>query len=71
MSKWHYQRDCGYQITGWFKYCDSWYYFDNDGIMKTGWGNIDGNWYYFYGDGSLAASTTIDGYNINENGCMC
>ena len=36
--------------------------------MKTGWVNIDNNWRYFYLDGKLAVSTTIDGYNLNENG---
>ena len=71
MSKWHYKRNSGYEVVGWFKYNDNWYYFNDDGIMKTGWANIDGNWYYFYSDGSLAVNTDIDGYKVNENGCMC
>ena len=68
MSKWHYERNSGYEAIGWFKYDGNWYYLGDDGIMKTGWVNIDNNWYYFYLDGKLAVSTTIDGYNLNENG---
>lgn len=70
MSKWHYKRNSGYEAIGWFKYNDKWYYFGDDGIMKTGWVNIDGNWYYLYSDGTLATNTTIDGYNLNENGAV-
>ena len=68
MSKWHYKRNSGYEAIGWFKYDNNWYYLGDDGIMKTGWVNIDNNWRYFYLDGKLAVSTTIDGYNLNENG---
>ena len=68
MSKWHYQRYSGYEVVGWFKYNDKWYYFGDDGIMKTGWVDIEGKKYYFYSDGTLAISTNIDGYKINENG---
>ncbi len=45
------------------------YYFTGDGIMAAGkWLEIDGRWYCFYADGSLAVSTTIDGYEVDENG---
>ena len=45
------------------------YYFNKDGIMVAGkWLQIDGKWYYFNADGSLAKSTKIDGYEVDENG---
>jgi len=45
------------------------YYFTKDGIMVSGkWLEIDGKWYYFYADGSLARSTKIDEYEVDENG---
>ena len=45
------------------------YYFDTYGNMVSGkWLQIDGKWYYFYADGSLARSTTVDGYEVDENG---
>ena len=45
------------------------YYFDTYGNMISGkWLQIDGKWYYFYADGSLAKSTKIDGYEVDENG---
>ncbi len=45
------------------------YYFNKDGIMVAGkWLEIDGKWYYFNADGSLAKSTKIDEYEVDENG---
>jgi uncharacterized repeat protein (TIGR02543 family) len=45
------------------------YYFTTDGLMVSGkWLEIDGKWYYFYTDGSLARSTKIDGYEVDEKG---
>lgn len=45
------------------------YYFDAYGNMVSGkWLSIDGKWYYFNAGGSLARSTTIDGYEVDENG---
>lgn len=45
------------------------YYFTKDGLMISGkWLEIDGKWYYFYTDGSLARSTNIDGYEVDEKG---
>ncbi len=45
------------------------YYFTRDGIMVAGkWLEIDGKRYYFYADGSLARSTKIDDYEVDENG---
>jgi glucan-binding YG repeat protein len=45
------------------------YLYYKDGIMVTGkWLQIEGKWYYFNSDGSLAKSTRIDGYAVDENG---
>jgi len=45
------------------------YYFTKDGLMVySKWLEIDGKWYYFYTDGSLARSTKIDGYEVDEKG---
>ncbi|MFT4105186.1 MAG: S-layer homology domain-containing protein [Lacrimispora sp.] len=45
-----------------------WLYF-MDGRMASGkWLLIDGKWYYFYADGSLAQSTVVDGWEVDENG---
>lgn len=45
------------------------YYFTEDGIMVSGkWLEIDEKWYYFNADGSLAVSTKVDGYEVDENG---
>ena len=45
------------------------YYFNKDGIMVAGkWLEIDSKWYYLNADGSLAKSTKIDGYEVDEKG---
>lgn len=45
------------------------YYFDVNAVMVPyKWLQIDGKWYYFYSDGSLAVSTKINGYKVDENG---
>lgn len=45
------------------------YYFDTHGNMVSGeWMHIDNKWYYFYDDGSLAKSSKIDSYEVDENG---
>ncbi|WMJ77637.1 MULTISPECIES: S-layer homology domain-containing protein [unclassified Sedimentibacter] len=45
------------------------YYFDTYGNMVSGkWMHIDDKWYYFYDDGSLAKSTKVGSYEVDENG---
>jgi hypothetical protein len=40
-----------------------------DGIMvSNSWLEINEKWYYFKTDGSLAVSTKVDGYEVDENG---
>jgi uncharacterized repeat protein (TIGR02543 family) len=68
---WYYlDKVSGKMKTGWFKDIDnSWYYLDKfSGKMRTGWIQDGEEWYYLYSNGSLAVSTTIYGYRVNENG---
>ena len=45
------------------------YYFTKDAVMVSAkWLEIDKKWYYFNTDGSLAVSTKVDGYEVDENG---
>lgn len=57
-GRWHYKRNSGYEVVGWFKNNDKWYYFDDDGIMQTGWITSEGNSYYMNSDGTLAEDIT-------------
>ncbi len=62
-----------YMLVGWWNIgSDSskqTYFFDTYGNMVSGkWLQIDGKWYYFYSDSSLARSTKVDGYEVDENG---
>ena len=54
---------------GWAKNDAGQYLYYKDGILLAGkWLEIGGKWYYFYADGSLARSTKVDGYEVDENG---
>lgn len=70
-GQWQYIGENGKPVIDWLtaeggKYQ---YYFTKDGIMVSGkWLEIGGKWYYFYTDGSLAKSTKIDGYEVDEDG---
>ncbi|WP_052082661.1 S-layer homology domain-containing protein [Intestinimonas butyriciproducens] len=71
-SNWRYYSG-NKALTGWWDIGSTTYkkryYFDKNGVMVYGkWLQIDKKWYYFYTDGSLARSTTIDGYEVDENG---
>jgi uncharacterized protein YjdB len=71
-SNWYFYHS-NVRITGWWDIGingnNKRYYFAKDGIMVLGkWLEIDGKWYYFYADGSLAVNTSIDGYEVDENG---
>jgi len=68
---WYYLDNVsGAMKTGWVQESNNtWYYLDKtSGSMKTGWVQDNGQWYYLYSGGSLATSTTIDGYSVDENG---
>ena len=71
-GQWFYYKD-GKPLTGWqtigSETIKKRYYFTADAIMISGkWMEIDGKWYYFYANGSLAVSTKIDGYEVDEGG---
>lgn len=68
-GQWKYIDENGKPIKGWFIDGNVKYYFASDGIMISGkWQQIDDKWYYFNDDGSLAVSTKVDGYEVDENG---
>ena len=67
-GRWLYYLD-GKPVTGWKQIEGKWYCFDAAGLMEYGgWKQIGGKWYYFYPDGSMAADTTVDGYEIGPDG---
>lgn len=54
---------------GWMKFDNKRYYFGKDGVMVIDqWLKIRGKWYYFFENGTLAVSTKIDGYMVDDNG---
>ncbi|TCL60941.1 S-layer family protein [Kineothrix alysoides] len=57
---------------GWAKNDAGQYFYYKDGKALTGWCDIgaggNNKRYYFYTDGSLAVSTNIDGYEVDQNG---
>jgi glucan-binding YG repeat protein len=71
-GNWHYLSSKGL-LVGW-QDIDSGnskkrYYFTEDAAMVSGkWLEIDKKWYYFNTDGSLAVSTKINEYEVDENG---
>ncbi|WP_148228152.1 S-layer homology domain-containing protein [Syntrophobotulus glycolicus] len=72
-GEWFFLSSDGSAVTGWKDIKTNGdlksYYFDTYGVMIVGkWLQIDGKWYYFNADGSLAKSTKIDGYEVDENG---
>ncbi|MDF2988415.1 MAG: Fibronectin type domain protein, partial [Eubacterium sp.] len=67
-GQYFYYKD-GKILTGWQTIEDVKYYFDIYGNMVSGkWLQIEGKWYYFNIDGSLAVSTTIEGFKVDEDG---
>ncbi len=70
-GQWMYYQD-GKALTSWLSIGQDnniRYYFTKDAVMVAGeWIQIDDKWYYFHTDGSLAVSTKIDGFEVDENG---
>ena len=71
VGQWQWIGENGKPTVGWLsvengKYH---YYFTAEGIMVSDkWLQIDGKYYYFCTDGSLAKSTKVDGYEVDETG---
>lgn len=45
-----------------------WLYYKEGLMVADKWLQIDDKWYYFNANGSLAKSTLVDGYEVDENG---
>lgn len=65
----YYTDDQGLVKTGWINENGGRYYYNENGAINTeSYKDIDGLTYAFNPDGSLMTNTTVDGYNIDENG---
>lgn len=65
----YYSDDQGLVKTGWRDENGGRYYYNENGVLNTDTlKDVDGTTYAFNADGSLMTSTTIDGYNVDENG---
>ena len=67
----------GDPVSGWVKRSGLQYFTGKDGFEKTGWIKDKGKWYYLYTEldnvnpkliGTLATSTWINNYFVNEYG---
>ena len=66
---WYYLNGSGAMQTGWLQDNGTWYYLEASGAMKANqWFEVDGKWYHVDASGALSVNTTVDGYNVNENG---
>ena len=68
-NTWYYLNGSGEMQTGWLNDNGTWYYLEASGAMKANqWFEVDGKWYHVNESGALSVNTTVDGYNVNENG---
>ena len=68
-NTWYYLNGSGEMQTGWLNDNGTWYYLEASGAMKANqWFEVDGKWYHVAESGALSVNTTVDGYNVNENG---
>ena len=69
-NEWYYVGQDGKMLANtWFVYNNHTYYFTESGAAARGWVEIEGQWHYFdRNNGDMKASTTIDGYALNEDG---
>ena len=66
---WYYLDGSGVMQTGWLNDNGTWYYLEASGAMKANqWFEVGGKWYHVEASGALSVNTTVDGYNVNENG---
>ena len=59
-----------YKYKGkWHANSTGWWYGDSSGwYAHNGWQKINGSWYYFDSDGYMVTNTTVDGFEIGEDG---
>lgn len=69
-GRWFYAESGGYIAQNkWLYLGGRWYYTENGGYtVMNQWLLIGGKWYHFDASGALSASTTVDGYQVNQNG---
>ena len=66
---WYYLNGSGAMQTGWLNDNGTWYYLEASGALKVNqWFEVGGKWYHVDASGALSVNTTVDGYNVNENG---
>lgn len=66
---WYFLNGSGAMETGWLQDNGTWYYLEESGAMKANqWFEVGGKWYHVNETGALSVNTTVDGYNVNENG---
>lgn len=69
-GSWYYLRGSGKLAIGWILDSGNWYHLKTDGEMTTGWLKYNKKWYYFDKDGKMLTNTTINGYNIGNDGVL-
>ncbi len=65
---WYYLNQNGTMATGWVQDGTKWYYLLNNGNMAKGWINHVGKWYYLGADGIMFTNTTVNGYQLGDDG---
>lgn len=66
---WYFLNGSGVMETGWLQDNGTWYYLEESGAMKANqWFEVGGKWYHVNESGALSVNTTVNGYNVNENG---
>ena len=58
----------GYLKSGWVNWRGQKFYNNKNGTVVTGWKKIGGKRYYFNDYGMMLINTTVDGYNIDNDG---
>ena len=67
-SKYYLKPNDGDMATSWELIGGKWYLFDESGHPVKGWFQYNNAWYYITDSGEMAVSTSVDGYNINQDG---
>lgn len=68
-GSWYFLNGSGVMETGWLQDNGTWYYLEGSGAMKANqWFEVGGKWYHVNESGALSVNTTVNGYNVNENG---